>query len=219
MKLVTPLAPTSTFFPRAGAIVGAVLVLFLGACSILPEPVADPTRYYVLGTSAPAEPPTGLPKGTLHIGLRAVELPLYLRNNRTLVVRSGTNEVRYQDIARWAEPLDLSIQRALRDRLLGNDAVAGAEIAPFSTDVQRDFDLNVRVQQCEGGVDAQGRKTVLFSASYEVLDQRNGGRVVVRKVFTAPAVEWDGANFGALAAHISDAVAALANDITSSLPR
>lgn len=199
-----------------GLALGCVFVLT--SCSIIPEPSVDPTRYYVLGMVNGADASSVAPKGTLHIGIRAIELPLYLRNNRTIVVRSGANEIRYQDFARWAEPLDLAIQRILRDRLTANDAVRGAEIAPFSTDVQRDFDIVVRVLQCEGGIDAQGRKTAQFSAMYEILDQRNGGKVLARKTFSAPAKTWDGTNYAVLASDISEAAGALGNDIAANLP-
>lgn len=221
MKLTTDFSsatrPARLGSPRFAT---ALLALAFAGCSILPEPVEDPTRYYVLGAGPTVtESGTTTPKGNLRLGLRSVELPLYLRNNRTIVVRTGSNEIRYQDFARWAEPLDLAVQRALRDRLLANEAVAGAEVPPFSTEVTRDFDLTVRVLQCEGGVDARGHQGVQFSAAYEILDQHNGGRVVLRKTFSAPTADWDGTHFAALAAQLSTAVAALADDIAANLPR
>lgn len=227
MKPTTPLGSTIRHRNRAilGCLVGAVLSVTLAGCSILPQAVEDPTRYYLLGNTPSTENTTVAPKGTLHLGIRAADLPVYLRNTRTIVVRSGANEVRYQDYARWAEPLDLAVQRAVRDRLQLNEAVASAEIPPFSAEVHRDFDIIVRVLQCEGGVDPQGRKTAQFSAVYEILDQRssgNGGggsRAVLRKSFTAPVAEWNGKDFAELAARLSDAAGALANDIATNLPK
>lgn len=203
----------------AGCLSGVLLALFFSGCSILPKAVEDPTRYYLLGKAPSVDHAMVAPKGNLHLGIRAVELPIYLRNTRALVVRSGANEIRYEDFARWAEPLDLAVQHTVRDRLQANDAVASAEIAPFSAEVQRDFDVIVRVLQCEGAADSQGRKTAQFSATYEILDARNSGRLPIRKAFSGPAVEWDGKDFGTLAARLSDGATALGDDIAANLPK
>lgn len=225
MKTTTPFGSTilGRKLTAGGCLLGALLSLAPAGCSILPKPVEDPTRYYLLGNAPGADNPTVAPKGNLHVGIRAVDLPVYLRSTRTIVVRNGANEVRYQDYARWAEPLDLAVQRTIRDRLQFNEAVANAEIPPFSTSVHRDFDISVRVLQCEGGVDSQGRKTAQFSAVYEILDQRatggSGGGAVVRKSFSAPPAEWNGNDYAALAARLSEAVGALANDIAANLPK
>jgi uncharacterized lipoprotein YmbA len=202
-----------------GCLMGLGFALFLAGCSILPTAVEDPTRYYLLGSAPGAEPPAVSPKGALHLGIRAVDLPIYLRNTRAMVVRTGANEIRYQDIARWAEPLDQAVQHAVRERLQASEAVAGAEVAPFSTEVHRDFNVIVRVLQCEGSIQGQGRKVALFSATYEILDERNGGGPAIRKTFSAPPSDWDGKDFGALAARLSEDATALGNDISASLPK
>ena len=216
IKAITSLRSATVLKAARGF--GVALALNLAGCSILPQPVADPTRYYLLGTPARSEAAVSAPKGTLHVGLRGLELPPYLRNNRTMVVRSGANEIRYEDYARWAEPLDQAVQRVIRDRLLARDAVASAEIAPYSPQIRRDIDVVVRVLQCEGGQEGAGRKTVQFSANYEILDQRKDGAVVLRKNFTAPAADWDGNDFGRLASLLGAAAAALGDDIAANLP-
>lgn len=189
-------------------------------CSVLPEPQADPTRYYLLAAETSQGAKASEPQRSeaqLHLALRVVELPGYLRNNRTLVIRSGVNEVIYQDYARWAEPLDLAVQRIVRDRLLGSARVATAQVAPFSAEIARDFDITVRVLRCEGGVEEGGRQTSRFSAVYEIADTKEG-RVLVREVFDAPAEAWDGRNYAALAQHLSAGVAALGEEIVAKLP-
>lgn len=204
---------------RSGYLSVSLLTLLFSGCSILPKAVEDPTRYYLLASAPAVDRAAVAPKGNLNVGIRSVDLPIYLRNTRTLVIRNGVNEIRYQDYARWAEPLDLAVQRAVRDRLQNSDAVASAEVAPFSTEVHRDFDVIVRVLQCEGAVDSQGRSIAQFSATYEILDERAGARPVTRKTFVAPSGEWDGKDFGALAARLSEEVAALGNEIAANLPK
>lgn len=220
MKTTTPLGLIchGKIF-RGSCLAASLLALFVSGCSILPKAVEDPTRYYLLGSAPNLDPATVTPKGNLNVGIRSVDLPIYLRNTRTLVVRSGTNEIRYQDFARWAEPLDLAVQRAVRDRLQNSDTVARAEVAPFLPEVHRDFDVIVRVVQCEGAVDPQGRSVAEFSATYEILDERASGRAVTRRTFVAPSGGWDGKDFGVLAARLSEGVAALGNDIAANLPK
>ena len=154
----------------------------------------------------------------INIGVRVVELPAYLRNNRTLVVRNGVNEVRYQDYARWAEPLDVAVQRIVRERLLANPKVATAETAPFPPEIRRDVDVAVRVFRCEGGFDAGGQKTARFSAVYEITKPQEDGRVLVRKNFEGPVGTWDGADYSQLAARLAQAVGALGDEISAAVP-
>jgi uncharacterized lipoprotein YmbA len=198
------------------------LAAVLAGCSVLPQPVEDPTRYYLLSSdsSIPPEQTGGASsEQRLRLALKPVEMPGYLRNNRTLVVRNGVNEIRYQDYARWAEPLDGAVQRIVREKLLAKGAISSVEVGSFPGDSTRDFDVSIRVFRCEGGVDATGKKSAQFGAVYEISDPKNGGRIVLRKNYLAPETEWDGANYAALAQRLSEAVGALADDIAASLPR
>ncbi len=220
MKNTTPFGSVAHGARKCRAWLACILIgVFFAGCSILPKAVEDSTRYYLLTSRPGADPTAATAEGNLRVGLRTVDLPVYLRNTRTLVVRTGAHEIRYQDLARWAEPLDLAVQQAVRRRLQASEAVAGAEMPPFSTEVPRDFDVIIRVLQCEGGSDARGQKTAEFSATYEILDLRNPERPAIRKTFSGRGREWDGQDFAILAARLSDEVAALADDIAANLPK
>lgn len=204
---------------RRGLMLAALAAVLLAGCSVLPQPTADPTRYYLLqGAGTATEAPLAA-AGSLHLGVRSVQLPAYLAGGRAMVVRNGVNEVRFQDYARWAEPLDLAVQRAVRDRLLASGLAASAETPPFSPDIRRDLDILVRVVRCEGVVDAQGRGTAQFEATYDVVDLKEGGRTVVRREFKAPATDWNGSDYGQLASRLGEAAAAFGNDIAANLPK
>lgn len=209
--------------PRRRTAAGLLLGLALAAsagCSILPKPTDDPTRYYLLSEPATAQQTaTTTPHGTVHLGLRTVDLPTYLRNSRTVVLRRGANEVSYPDFARWAEPLDAAVSRVVRERLLASEKVASADPAPFSSANRRDLDLSIRVVRCEGALDEKGAPIVVFIAGYELLDPKKGGEVVLRRNFVAPAARWDGSDYGQLVQRLSDAVAALGDDIAQNLPQ
>jgi uncharacterized protein len=192
-------------------------LLGLAGCSLLPAPQSDPTRYYVLtgGTLGEARPVKTA--GALVLGLKRIEIVPYL-NGKDMVVREHGNEIAYQSFSRWAEPLNVSINRTLIGRLASAETVARVYTQGFPFDVERDYDVAVRVLRCEGEHTDSGNYVASFSAVLEVAEAKAGGAVVLRKVFTSPATEWNGKDFGKLASALSDAVGALAAEVVAALP-
>ena len=78
----------------------------MAGCNVVPPPQADPTRFYVLASPAPAVP-GGVTK-LKRLNLRPVDVAAYLRS-RPIVVRRGDNEVQFRDFARWGEPLEQGV--------------------------------------------------------------------------------------------------------------
>jgi uncharacterized lipoprotein YmbA len=193
--------------------------LLFGGCKILPEATNDPTRYYVLSGPTTTEPSVAKPTGAHQIGLRPVELPGYLHNHKDMVVRTGANELRFQEFALWAEPIEAGVNRVLKERLLSTEAIGGVTTYPFSVDIKRDYDVIVRVLNCEGFVHGDKPGVARFAAAYDIIASGAGGQVVVRRTFTAPDQPWDGANFSALARLLSDDIAKLSEDIAANLPK
>lgn len=191
----------------------AAAALFSTGCQVIPEPAADPTRFYVL--TGPGFPSVNTPEGTLRLGLRAVELPAYLRS-RSLVIRNGRNEIVYEDYARWAEPLDAGIARALRARLTVSPSVVRVYSHPFPFDRARDYDISVSVIRCEGVREA-GAAVARFSAVVEISDVASGD-VVSRRTIVTPDIAWDGQDYAALVEALSSAVGRLADEVVSQLP-
>jgi ABC-type uncharacterized transport system auxiliary subunit len=189
----------------------------LTGCSFLPAPQPDPTRHYVLTGPAPDSTQPDKMEGSLVLGLKRIEIAPYL-NGKDMVVRAGGNEITYQNFARWAEPLTTSIGRALAGGFARSDKVARVYSQPFPFDVERHYDVGVRVLSCEGEKKEDGRIVASFSALVEVTEAKTGGLVVSRKVFVAPEVEWNGRDFGQLAKALNDGVDALGRDIIAGLP-
>jgi len=187
----------------AGALLAATL--FAG-CNVLPEAQPDTTRHYVL--EARVDRTGELPIDASRIGLRPVEVPAYLRQ-KTIVVRSGENELSYARDARWAEPLEAGITRVLREHLAAEAQVVSY---PFPVQMARDYDLTVRVLNAEGR-----RGGVQFVAVFELVRVGDEPEVVVRKEFRAAGSDWNG-DYGRLAAELSAAVAGLAQEILSAVP-
>lgn len=203
----------------AGLLTAGLVVLALGGCKIIPEAVVDPTRYFVLNGPASSELVSAHPIGTYQVGLRPVELPGYLRNRKDMVVRTGANELRFQEYALWAEPLDAGVSRVLKQQLLSNPAIGGVSVYPFSIDIKRNYDVVVRITNCEGLVQGEKGGVARFAAAYDIIASGADGRVVARRTFTAADQAWDGSDYAALARLLSEAVAKLSDDIAANLPK
>ena len=209
----------SHFPTRPALLLLSIASLFLSGCKILPEATNDPTRYYVLSGPTTTEPSVARPTGAHQIGLRPVELPGYLHNHKDMVVRTGANELRFQEFSLWAEPLETGVNRVLKERLLSADTIGGVATYPFSVDIHRDYDVVVRILNCEGLVIGEKVSVARFAAAYDIFASGAGGQVVVRRTFTAPDLAWDGADFGALARLLSEGMTKLSEDIAANLPK
>lgn len=186
----------------------------LAGCNLLPTPGPDPTRYYVLADATPNETPVERPANGLIVGLRTLDVPGYLKS-RSIVVRDGANEVTYQDYARWAEPLEVGLGRTLRLCLQEAGNVTRIYREPFPFDMDRDYDVAVRIVRCEGAV-TNGKGVARLSAAIEIVRVAQN-RVVARKFFRAPEAAWDGKDFGVLARLLSDETVALGDAINAEL--
>lgn len=211
--------------PRSSSrrLIGLVLaaaVLALAGCSLFPKPAPDPTRHYVLTSPAPVA--NGIvKKGTLKVGLRAIQIAPYL-DGKSMIVRRGENEIDYRDYARWAEPLATGINRMLVARLHVADRVARVFPQPYPFDIARDVDVSISVLRCEGRVLPDGRAVASFSCAVEIVrpsgDKTGAGEVLKRAVFEAPETEWRDGDYAALATVLSADVAKLADFIVAALP-
>lgn len=191
-------------------------LLLLDGCNVIPPVQPDTTRYYVLSGPTVAPTPSQPANGTLRLGLRPVEIAPYLRRG-SLVVRASDNEVAFANDARWAEPLEQEIGNALRQRLLAAPGVMRVLVPPFPFEPVRDFDISVQVLRCEGAREGGGA-VARFAAVIEISTGGVDAQVVTRKTFVAPDAAWDGKDFARLAALLSDAVAALSQDVVALLP-
>lgn len=191
----------------------AALAAGLAGCDVIPAPQPDLTRYYLMSAPEPrAEAPAG--GGTLRIGLRAVAVPAYLKGPE-MVVRRGANEVVREETARWAEPIEAGVGRALRAGLRASPAVAQVWAQPFPLDQDRDYDVSVEVVRCEGA--EGGGNRARFSAVIEVSTAGAQPRVVARREFEADSA-WDGKDFAQLAAGLGRAAAKLGSEAAAALP-
>jgi|CZKI01.1.fsa_nt_gi uncharacterized lipoprotein YmbA len=210
--------PSHPLFLARCAAVG--LLGALAGCNVIPPAKEDATRYFILSSGAPAgagsaQAPAA--PGGLRIGLNAVVLGSYL-DHPAIVVRTGANEIRFEDFRRWAEPLNAGIARVLRSRLLASPDVAQVYAEPFPVDQERDFDVSVRVVRCEGAGTPEGRYVASLEATIEISSAGAAPRVLSRRVFVAPDAAWDGSDFGRLASLLAADVDSLAREVLAGIP-
>lgn len=195
--------------------VAAVLIGFVvGGCSIVPEPTADATRYFVLTTPQSQHGVDDFGSGSLRIGLNRIEVSSYLEKG-SVVVRRGDNELVYNDYARWAEPIGLGISRIVRTRLLDSPKVGRVFVDAFPFDQSRDYDISIYVTACEGVVVTGSSR---FTAIVEITTTGDDAKVVSRREFVASVRTWDGRDYVSLVESLSEDVGAMCDQIVASMP-
>jgi uncharacterized lipoprotein YmbA len=190
-------------------ICGVGLMAF-AACS-LPQAQPDLTRYFLLNEvthRGAVEEVVGEPP---RIVLRPVNVPDYLRG-RIMQVRVGDNELRFIDIARWAEPLEAGMTRVLREDL--SQRPARVRVVPGAAD-EHEFDITVNLRRCEG-VLPEG--TARLAARIEIFSAGVDPELVSQSDFSLDVPGWDGTDYGQLAKKLSDGADALAERIVTLLP-
>lgn len=193
----------------------AIVALVMVGCSVVPEARPDLTRYYVLtNTQGNAQGVAKVGDG-LKLGLKRVEVSRYL-DKGSLVVLRGSNELVYNDYARWAEPISEGVGRIVRARLLDDPKVARVFVDAFPFDQTRDYDISINVTHCEGAI-SRGAGRVRFSAVVEITTTGDDAKVISRTEFTAPLQSWDGRNYSELTQLLSESVSLLCNDLVASL--
>jgi len=203
----------ASHFAARTILVGLAFTAVAG-CTLLPEAKPDPTRYFVLTSpSVASEAPT---PGSLVVGLRRVQVSPYL-DRGTVVVRKATNELVYNNYARWAEPLGAGITRLVQARLAADPTVARVFVESFPFDQTRDFDVAISVTRCEGAV-APGQIAARFSAIVEITTASDHPVVVARRAFSPSDQAWDGRDYAALVQALSDDIDALGTEVIAALP-
>lgn len=193
----------------------AIIALAVSGCSVVPEASADLTRYYVLTNTQDDGQSTAVVDEGLKLGLKSVEVSRYL-DKGSLVVLHGTNELVYNDYARWAEPISEGVGRIMRARLLDEPKVSRVFVDSFPFDQSRDYDISINVTHCEGAING-GAGEVRFAAVVEITTTGDDAQVISRTEFTAPLQSWGGRDYSELTQLLSESVALLCDNLAASL--
>jgi uncharacterized lipoprotein YmbA len=182
------------------ALAAAALVAVLAACGSSP-----PVRFYTL-----AAPPAGAAVRDLSgasVAVGPVLLPEQVDRLQWVTTRSA-NEVRVEEYARWAGPLKGEIARVVAEHL--NVEVAGARAAPSaSAPPLPDFRVQIDVRRFELAPGRGATLDAVWSLSAAGKPLRTERAVISEPV--------ESADFEALAAAQSRALAQLSRDVAAAL--
>ena len=176
------------------------LMILIGACGSSP-----PVHYYSLTAletdySRDAE-------GSLAIGVGPLRLPDYLERTR-IVTRRGDSEVIVDDFNRWAEPVEDAIHRIIAtnvDSLLDDVIVVGF---PYNHYADMNGQVIGRIDRFD--TDENGR--VVLLAQWGILTPDSDVIVAPRRSrYEAQAT--NAADYGAIAAAMSEVIAEFSRDI------
>lgn len=177
-------------------------IVLLSACG-----TSQPTRYYVLSSLADVETET-VPRSGLAIGVGPVKLPEYLDRHQ-IVSRQTDHELQVAVLDQWAEPLEVSLSRVLRENLgilLGTDAVF---LFPWKFATNIDYQVAVEFHRFEA--DAQNQ--LVLHAQWEIIAGRKP--LLVRKSVLRVSAETT--DYAARAAAASRALAQLSREIAAEI--
>jgi uncharacterized lipoprotein YmbA len=197
-------------------LLGMIAAVTLSGCAFL-QSRADPTRFYVL--TVPHAISAGVTAGDVErwrLGFRLAEAPAYLQT-KFMVVRTGTNEIHFAEFDRWAEPLDAGISRVLKETLGSASNVTSVTANSHGEDTL-DYEMRVRVLACEGVRAENGTGSIRFTMAWETWSLGTNSMLIKHGAFTANPGAWDGKDYGALAAALSEAISEGGKMLAADLP-
>jgi uncharacterized lipoprotein YmbA len=190
----------------------ALSLLLLAGCTIL-APQPDRSHFFVLASLPNTDAETSGNQSPLApniiLGLGPVRLPPYLDRNE-IALRLSPTQVTYSSTDRWAEPLNVSVDRVLLQnlsRLLGTDRIL---MYPWSSAIDVDYQIRIELLAFEGTKGGEAQLT----ARYAILIARTREPLAVREAnFSRPTGTDTAAEVAGLSATLGD----LSRDIAATL--
>jgi len=92
--------------------------------------------------------------GATGVFVRRVDVPAYLAQGRLVTMKGGI-QVDYAATARWAEPLDQGLARAVAEDLSRNSRIRAYGFSPGAAPMDQKYDVWIRLERFEGTDDGQ----------------------------------------------------------------
>lgn len=164
-------------FMQTRAVLIAIGLTMLVSCA-----PSQPTQFYTLfGLAESQEQPNDEP---LRLGVGSVNFPAYL-DRPQIVTREGANRVTVAEFDQWAEPLETTVQRMLRENLSSQLKSNLVVALPLRRNLPLDRQVEVEVAR----FDADETGEVVLDANWRIFDGNggrmlDGGRSVIREQVT-----------------------------------
>lgn len=191
------------------ALTAAIIALLElnSGCSFLTPATAE-TRHYLLTAADHVTASTNASESATTscvVRLRPVEIANYLKNG-DIAVRTGTNEVKFDDFQRWAEPLDAGIRRVMAEDLSSTPEIRTVLTDQPAPAAARVYDISIHVLACEGTTIANHQGSIAFKAVWQIAQSGKNAAVLAGGTYQAPPTDWRPGDFGQLASQLSDAL-------------
>jgi uncharacterized lipoprotein YmbA len=185
----------------------AAALVFTGCLNL--KPATDQTRNFLLTPSATAAASGGMTG--LSVGVAPVQLPAHTASS-WIAIRTGTNELRYSETARWAEPLNRNLQQVLGANLRAQPGIGAVFLNTWPSAAAQRV-LNLQVETLELGADGTVRLaahwTLRWSQGSEWVTTHTSS---VERQGPKPADDMPGT-----VAALSEALAELSREVAESL--
>jgi len=182
----------------------AVMLAALTGCATTP-----PSRFYIL-SAVSADTAASSAGPATAIGVGPVDLPRYL-DRPQIAVRSGANELRYDETHRWAEALKDNVTDVLAENLASLVPTDKISVFPWGRMTTIDYQVVAEISR----FDADASGNVVLSANWKLYRDESLEVVAGKKtVFSEPA---GGTGFTEIVAAQSRALAALSREIAAAI--
>jgi uncharacterized protein len=194
-------------FPLLGLTLALLLVVPFGCAS------TPPTRFFVL-SSSPNFEKVRKPEGgrCFAIGIGPVKLPEYL-NQAEIVTRITQNELRVDEFAQWAEPLEDNISRALAENLSSLLCTRRIAIFPWKGGIPIDYRIDVQVIQMDGMLGKNALLDIKWSIT-DGTDRKKLPLITKRSTYREPT---EGGDYGTFVSAQSRNLASLSREIAETI--
>jgi uncharacterized lipoprotein YmbA len=186
-----------TVIPRA---VTVGFLFFIAGCASTPQP-----RFYALS----ATPASSAAASSVSVSVGPVSVPAAL-DRPQIVLSTGPNEVRLDDLNRWAAPLQDNLAEIIAQNLLGLLGTPNVSLFPKMPAADAQYRVAVEVQRFES---VAGTAAVL-EATWTVLRKKDRATQAGRTRAREPVQD---ASYDALVAAHSRAAGRLSEDIAQAV--
>jgi len=183
-----------------------ILTSLSSACSLGGN--TRPPQFFVLDTAI--EKAIRNNSSTLEIGIGPISIPGYI-NRPQIVTKTNSAEVRFDEFARWAEPIDAMFTRTLAQNIKTLTSSQSIYAHPWPKLVSLDYRISAKVIKFEN--DIQG--DALLIVHWGVVDESDTTDYkVIYSQFTAKSIS---TSYSARVAALNDTLAQFAEEIVNNI--
>jgi uncharacterized protein len=193
---------------RAVVLILGFLAIVLSGCASTPS-----TRYFVLNSISGPEKMRSLEGERCYaLAIGRVEVSEYL-NQPEIVTRINQNEIRLDEFAKWAEPLENNVSRVLADNLRSLLCIRFIAVAPWGRQALIDYRIDVNMIQMDGQLGDDASLEVSWSIG-DGADRKKPPLFTKRSTYKEPT---GGGDYASFVAAQSRNVASLSRDIAEAI--